>query len=138
MFQLSLKRNDKDTELAKSHLAGIRKGIFPGKVLFLLFSYSIRYTPPSFFTVLPVIFRKAHTTSSRDSSLPNSRLYTSTGNFRCHFYLNTIPCGKVESNPVEPRPPVFEIVCQPLYVIVRIHLFHLQLRFTGIGNGFAG
>ena len=63
MFQLSLKRNDKDTELAKSHLAGIRKGIFPGKVLFLLFSYSIRYTPPSFFTVLPVIFRKAHTTS---------------------------------------------------------------------------
>ena len=78
MFQLSLKRNDKDTELAKSHLAGIRKGIFPGKVLFLLFSYSIRYTPPSFFTVLPVIFRKAHTTSSRDSSLPNSRLYTST------------------------------------------------------------
>lgn len=51
MFQLCLKRDDKDTELAKSHLAGIRKGIFPGKVLFLLFSYSIRYTPPSFFTV---------------------------------------------------------------------------------------
>ena len=37
MFQLCLKRDDKDTELAKSHLAGIRKGIFPGKVLSFIF-----------------------------------------------------------------------------------------------------
>lgn len=49
MFQLCLKRDDKDTELAKSHLAGIRKGIFPGKVLFLLFSYSTDTHLLSFF-----------------------------------------------------------------------------------------
>ena len=42
MFQLCLKRDDKDTELAKSHLAGIRKNLsWKGSLSFIFLLYPI-------------------------------------------------------------------------------------------------